>query len=661
MTVAITSTYARAAGNGVTTVFNFPFLVFAAGDIVVRDITDATGASATKTLTTDYSVTISATTEGGSITFVTAPAAAHTIDIRRTTPLTQPEDIVNQGRFLPELHEGSFDRLETQIQDLSRRVNSTIRQPDYEQGFAELPAASSRASKYVVFDSGGALAVIPGSNTDSFLRADLANPTTPGLGNELISYRRTPAETAAGVTPSNFSYETTPMLSASRFEVIGDGIADDTTALKNWLLVLGQSSQKAIGFLPAGTYKYTANLSVPANVYILGVGNQRSILKPTAAVTVALATANDVLLKGISIDGANTTNALGLHLAPSTTDYNFIEDVWVQNFTGATGIGVRVNNSVGLTALRLFVIGCGTPMKVLSDTPASLPTTCSFVTCRFADSTIGPGVQINSGQSIVFSNDCIFETNIAQGLLAQSVVGGLIMDLKIENAWFEDNYHGHVDTGTKVYSLQVDGTAGSGANADLSDIRFSQGSGLSDRKSVLMNNAVGSFSRLRGYYGFAFEFVVTGSSLVQVLNDTADRCGRMISNAGGSPVVYPLYSQIFDNGDGTSILPTINKLVGVAYSASMTFDAFSADEFVISATNGTAFTINAPTKPMTGRVITITIRNASGGALGAATWNAVFKLGGWVQPVNTASRSIIFRYDGSNWIEITRGVVDVPN
>lgn len=98
-----------------------------------------------------------------------------------------------------------------------------------------------------------------------------------------------------------------------------------------------------------------------------------------------------------------------------------------------------------------------------------------------------------------------------------------------------------------------------------------------------------------------------------------------------------------------------------AYSASMTIDASQQNSTEITANNGSAFTINAPTNPIDGQFLTITVRNTSGGALGAATWNAAFKMAAWTNPASGFSRSITFRYDASNWIEISRTPADVPN
>lgn len=99
----------------------------------------------------------------------------------------------------------------------------------------------------------------------------------------------------------------------------------------------------------------------------------------------------------------------------------------------------------------------------------------------------------------------------------------------------------------------------------------------------------------------------------------------------------------------------------VTYSSAMTFSSFENSTFVITANNGSAFTINAPTEPAKGKQITIRLRNTSGGALGAATWDAVFKMAAWTNPTNGNSRSITFEYDGTNWVEMTRTAADVPN
>lgn len=98
----------------------------------------------------------------------------------------------------------------------------------------------------------------------------------------------------------------------------------------------------------------------------------------------------------------------------------------------------------------------------------------------------------------------------------------------------------------------------------------------------------------------------------------------------------------------------------LAYSASMTPDCNNGDSATITVTDGNAFVINAPLNPVTGMLLSFLVRNTFG-VLGAVTWNAIFKMSAWTQPANGFSRSITFRYDGTNWIQINPAGVDVPN
>jgi hypothetical protein len=102
--------------------------------------------------------------------------------------------------------------------------------------------------------------------------------------------------------------------------------------------------------------------------------------------------------------------------------------------------------------------------------------------------------------------------------------------------------------------------------------------------------------------------------------------------------------------------------IAVAYSASMTPDARLAYTFVITPTNGTAFTINAPSTGVQGQRIRITVKNTFG-TLGAITFGSGMKLGSaaFNAPANGKNRSIDFEFDGTNWLEVGRSEADVTN
>lgn len=99
----------------------------------------------------------------------------------------------------------------------------------------------------------------------------------------------------------------------------------------------------------------------------------------------------------------------------------------------------------------------------------------------------------------------------------------------------------------------------------------------------------------------------------------------------------------------------------LAYSASITPDVASTSSLSLTPTNGTAFAINAPLHLVSGQRVLFTIRNTTGGALGAVTWNAIYHLAAWTSPATGNSRSIEFVYDGVRLTEVNRTANDIPN
>ena len=115
--------------DGSKVIFDFDFKVFSETDLEVY-VVDASGNATLKTITTHYLVTIDTTSEGGYVTFLTAPATAQQVLIRRILPITQPTDIPNFGSIREEQLETELDRramIESQLQEqLDRTIKFGI-------------------------------------------------------------------------------------------------------------------------------------------------------------------------------------------------------------------------------------------------------------------------------------------------------------------------------------------------------------------------------------------------------------------------------------------------------------------------------------------------------------------------------------------------------
>jgi hypothetical protein len=107
----------------------------------------------------------------------------------------------------------------------------------------------------------------------------------------------------------------------------------------------------------------------------------------------------------------------------------------------------------------------------------------------------------------------------------------------------------------------------------------------------------------------------------------------------------------------------VRKRVVLTYSGFVSPSMVLGNTFDLTPTNGTAFTMGNPSGGTDGDEITFTIFNTTGGALGALTWSANYKLVGsaWTQPATGFNRSVSFRRSGTLYYETARSSGDVPN
>jgi hypothetical protein len=91
-----------------------------------------------------------------------------------------------------------------------------------------------------------------------------------------------------------------------------------------------------------------------------------------------------------------------------------------------------------------------------------------------------------------------------------------------------------------------------------------------------------------------------------------------------------------------------------------TSDAYSSVIATVSTASGFTFA-NPSGTPVAGQKLKATFKNTSGGAMGAVTFGANYKHGTITMPSTGNSFTIIWEYDGTDWIEHSRGSNAVPN
>lgn len=101
-------------------------------------------------------------------------------------------------------------------------------------------------------------------------------------------------------------------------------------------------------------------------------------------------------------------------------------------------------------------------------------------------------------------------------------------------------------------------------------------------------------------------------------------------------------------------------ILAPTYSSSITLNRAGAQRHIITATNNSNFTITAPSGTVgVGSPLWVVIRNASGGALGTITWDAIFKKSTFTAPADLTQRSILFYWNGTDWIQDIQSAADI--
>lgn len=116
---------------GPATVFSLPFRFFNNSEIFASLVDIATGDLAALTYGIDYTLSGAGEPEvdGNAVSqlYLSQPIpGGKRLYVERTLPEEQQADIINQGKFFPEIHENVFDRLVMLIQQVSRGLSNTI-------------------------------------------------------------------------------------------------------------------------------------------------------------------------------------------------------------------------------------------------------------------------------------------------------------------------------------------------------------------------------------------------------------------------------------------------------------------------------------------------------------------------------------------------------
>lgn len=479
MTISSTTRIAGPfVGNGTASVFPFTFKVFAAADLDVVRLTTSTGVETTLVLNSHYSVTLNGdqnSNPGGSITLLAgALATGYTLVITSDIANLQPTDLTNQGGFYPEVITDALDRATIQIQQISDIGDRTLKIPITDGSLnMELPPAAERANSFLSFDANGLPSVVTagssgapatitrqvfsgtGSQTVFTLASDpgalgnsaqvyiggvyqqrstytiagttltfssapvagtdnieFVNFLTSNIGStsaDLVTYTPTGTGAVARSAASKFG----DFVSLKDFGAVGDNVADDTAALVAAIAFCNANNRRL--FIPAGRYKITANIDVPAapngqfSFGIMGEGKHwQSVLFFTgAAVTTGLrlmSTLGNYQYRGLFqdfmlyFDGGATGG-----FTISYAHHPHVDSLHVRNTSagGSGSPGITLDNCNAPRMSNCLVAGCGTASRGAVYLNRC---TVAMVDGNYVTGQVFAGIQVERGNATTFCN-----------------------------------------------------------------------------------------------------------------------------------------------------------------------------------------------------------------------------------------------------------------
>lgn len=476
MTISSPTRFITYSGDSSATVFTFPFKVFATSELVVKLQNDLTGVQTLQVLGTDYTAVLSAapnSNPGGSITFIlTAPATGDTVIITSDIALEQPTNLSNQGGFYPDVINNSLDRATIQIQQVANLSSRALVIPITDTGInTELPNATERALKYLIFDGNGNpdLATFSGGSISNSTLNLLSNvPSTSTSTGTLVVGPAGANVAGVGIGGRTFIGGTnaaTATNTSGALNVAGGGYFASTCFING--MVIGNALNTS------GTF--------PANTTAIGLDANLTCSNNTARATVV----GDSAGKTTTASGGIDMTAIGYRALQGNTT---TQCTAVGASAGYAGVA---NESVGLTAVGYNAgtqaSGSGAGITVVGADAASglTGTTTGLTAVGWNAAKTAAGAQLSTAVGYEALLSTTANTCTAVGYRAlKSMTGGSSSTAVGANA-------GNANTGTGLTAL---GASAGSSNAAANMIAIGQSAAASALSGAALSIYVGNSS-----------------------------------------------------------------------------------------------------------------------------------------------------------------------
>ena len=333
MTQTAATPYIYYVGTGSTTTYPYPWRVLAASDIEAYQ---------NGSQVFNFSVTNIGVVTGGNVVFTLAPASGVVIVLRRNVPQTQNTDYIANDPFSAEGHEAALDKLTLQVQDIYEKLARLPQLPigtDPARLNTALPPPNG-ASKLLGWNTAGtALTVFEATVSNVINQQSVIDATIDLLemstGSDSLGWIHTPSGAALRTVRARLR----DTLIAEDFGTVGDGSADDTTAISN-AIAAAKSLKRPVELFK--TYKITSPISITGTtgdvIHLRGTGilDARTMADGNTALAIQGSVGASAALGADTTEGSTTVTC-----ALSVVAGDIVRLLSTASFTPASGAFVK--------------------------------------------------------------------------------------------------------------------------------------------------------------------------------------------------------------------------------------------------------------------------------------------------------------------------------
>lgn len=354
----------------------------------------------------------------------------------------------------------------------------------------------------------------------------------------------------------SLQYKLDEFASVKDFGAKGDGSTDDTDAINRALYELfvkhnGLVRSRRSLFFPAGIYKTTRPINIPAHAKIYGDGKDSTIIRSEGS-NIAVSLADGFQQTGVSI-GTTSGNSNNISVIP---EYIMCYDITFENLTENSTVLDITSSQNCLFVNSKFVGPVANPVVngqdelscvLMQSTPSSITKNIVFESCSFLNNTFA--VTVNDDVENILFNFCEFNYLYKSFKIGEFKTNIGPRGFKVLNSHFDNIYDSAIETYSGVSSVvsayNYYGNVGNSLTANGTDSATAHVIVFADNGNSSISDTFGRPARNNTQYVRVYN---AGNSSYQIDPEDGVYYGLHYAESGKSLVLFNNVSTFTDTG-----------------------------------------------------------------------------------------------------------------